>query len=459
MSAAAGKGWMQRLRGLKFPWSLAVILIFSASVALELAEDYEVLQPRGCTYQQEQHERWSERLYGPLMRLRFGMLRHPRVGTVTIDGESEPLKVMNNTCEGRRFLSNVVPLLKEDGAQVIVIDKFYSEGSCVQEDVNEAFRAALTRPSSTGRLVPVVVGQAANKRESGKPEEACLQLAEPFNFSGKGADPRGPPVELGLTRLNADSLKIPLEWFAFAPAEIAPSATTTPLTSKVEPYESLALKGAMQARRGIRGRPDIERALKLREHPFGRFNELPHWHAMDVLCSGWNGAHTMVNGGWGSCPTRSAGDLQTPISEIRDKVIVIGERSDTDLQPTRGKERYGVELQASYIEDLLDETYMRRVPLWGELAMLMSFVACTFALEVLEEERKISARRSYWLWFSFYLLLIVFNLALVLFFDRLSSIFLSASWIMLAIVVSRGAFLLRQTSIKKLHGTSEGRAE
>ncbi len=75
-----------------------------------------------CKLQDEDHNTPSERLYLPLLERTFHSDPSPHVHMVTISSEMEPLSVMNNTCEGRRFLTALVKQLDADEARVIVID-------------------------------------------------------------------------------------------------------------------------------------------------------------------------------------------------------------------------------------------------------------------------------------------------------------------------------------------------
>ena len=62
---------------------------------------------------------------------------------VYIDPNSEPPQVLTNTCASRIFLSRLIFDLGTLNAAIIVIDKYYSNGSCTEADANNTFLNAM----------------------------------------------------------------------------------------------------------------------------------------------------------------------------------------------------------------------------------------------------------------------------------------------------------------------------
>lgn len=372
-----------------------------------------------CSLRESEHSNPLEGFtYRHLMSSRFtDKPTHP-VALVTLSPPNEPLSVLTNTCEGRRFFAALVPALKNLGAKVIAIDKFYSAGACPAEDVNTLFRSALHRVE-----IPVIVGQATQPAgDEDRVRGDCLVLIPPLAFGADG--PPGPSgnVLLGLTRLNENTLQIPLEWPVFPPSDETGGAQPAS-----HPAPGLSYVAATAADPGLASDPRLLPFLKTHQHPFATFDEgLPTWSAMDVLCYGGD-AQLVKQEKWGTCskiphlPFRLAG-----------KTVVVGEHVDADLQPFPDGDKYGVDLQANYIESLISRRFVSELDHRADWLLLGLFLALfgvfdLFSDRILGRLPK-AAREACVVLFGFALLLIftVFSRFLLIHRDLLTPIFLLA---------------------------------
>ena len=228
-----------------------------------------------CSLKESEHSNPLEGFtYRHLMSSRFtDKPTHP-VALITLTPASEPLSVITNTCEGRRFFTALVPALRRLGASVIAIDKFYSEGACEDSAVNRSFNSTLN-----GVGIPVVVGQATQRA----PEENlayadCLVLTPPFDFSPAGKSSGPGNVQSGLTRLNENTLQIPLGWPALA------SATAT---DPGKPKITFSLQAAEKADATLATDPRLQHLIEDNQHPFATFDDrIPTWSARSMFSAG-----------------------------------------------------------------------------------------------------------------------------------------------------------------------------
>ena len=195
-----------------------------------------------CSLQESEHGNRIEKFaYNWLMRRRFVEPASHPVALITLTPSSEPLRIHTNTCEGRKFIAALVPELAHLGARVIAIDKFYSEGSCIDDAVNQHLQEALNSVA-----IPIVAGQAVERVE-GDLHKGCLVLTPPFNFESAprpGITARPANVHLGLIRLNENTLQIPLQWPVFT-RQPEDDGDATPPRSELR--DSFALKAAETA--------------------------------------------------------------------------------------------------------------------------------------------------------------------------------------------------------------------
>ena len=426
-------------------WSMAVLVVFAGSLLFEL-EEYKLLPSHQCTYQQEQHDsEFERRLYGPIVHAHGFFVRHLRragaaqVAVVTISSPSEPLEVMNNTCKGRRYTASLVRALDAAGAKVIAIDKFYADGSCTDEGDNKPFLMALRCTRA-----PVIVGEATDATSSkSDAKQDCLVPVKPFAFNNRGYP--GHDVQLGLTRLNVNSLKVPLAWYVWSPE-----------TKAEVPEPGLALLVAEAANHDLRTDRQMRWALgdlKLREpnqgaptvirHPIGAFIDIEPVHASDVLQAYKEYRETDDRALLDAhgCPTSLP--VKT-LPGITGKAVIVGQLSDGDLQATPEGVKPGMELQASYVSNLLEHQILRTVPRWCEIVLLGLFILVTYVAELHFEGEAGSLR---W-WCGGFVILVLFSMVMFAF-GYMTPAFLSVSWLLFALILLRVFSELRNYSAKR----------
>lgn len=363
--------WMQKLRHYWVILPLLVIMLLLAVPELDNM-GYGLWPSDPCNLQEIDQGGFSSRLYAPLTRWALRFSPTPTVAIIYIDPKTEPSEILTNTCAARVFLSRLVQDLNTIHANVIVIDKYYSDTSCTEATSNKIFLNAMNKS-----VLPVVVGQPTHKLESkGKPG-ACLALSNRVKFDDNAN------VHYGLTRLNSDTLKLPLRWPVFqenSNLEVPP----TPISEESGAGDSLALVAARQQNPNIEKEESVQKLLAMHLHPYTTFLDLPHVNAMTVLCS----AEATPRDAYGKPFGDLCKGMVQPLSnldknnlKLDGKIVVIGDKSEEDMQPfPGGEDKPGIWLQANYIQSLLDHRFLREVPLRITLTGLVAFIFVVYWL-------------------------------------------------------------------------------
>ena len=368
---AARRGPKQLLRQF---WPVIPLAIL---VAFLMLEDLQVLAPVGvdnCGIAELDETSFSAKLYNPVAEWAVHHTGSPQVALVYIDPQTEPTEVLTNTCASRLFLAKLIGDLNQLRANVIVVDKFYSQTACPDQATNATFEAALAASSA-----PIVVGQPTHALADSSKLAGCLGLSQGMVFP--------PNVRTGLTRLNADPLQIPLRWPVFDDLD-RPNATPAALPDAAGDTLSLVAAKAQW--------PDIETSQlmpKLLEegmHPYTTFLNLPNIHAMTAVCTA-EAKPVYADGTPVPCDQKKW--RQDPRSidgkslNLTGKVVVVGDVSENDMQPfPRDLPPFpsglvpGVYLQANYIESLLEQRFLTETPLWITLVLLAVFAVGVFGL-------------------------------------------------------------------------------
>lgn len=291
--------------------------------------------------------------------------------------------------------------------KVIAIDKFYSAGSCQDQKSNEKFINAISNASTQGGI-QLVVGQATQERSDvvGKDTDCLVQTpAFDFNRVAKLREPH--LVQGGVTRLNENTLKIPLRWWVFA-SDTALGKLQGDGESAGQQTDSFSLQAAqrMEPRLLDPSSPDSSELwamAKNYEHPFARFSgrPIPSFGAMDILCGNQAEAKRIYRSLDCLQASRSGADF----TSFRGKTLVIGEHVESDKRSFPGQDRYGVDLQASYIEALLDKSYVQQARNL-DLALLILFVAGTCGIEIWARTHKDLTEQQALGWNAFLFLLL-----------------------------------------------------
>jgi hypothetical protein len=338
-----------------------------------------------CDLQEIDQGGFSGKLYAPITNWALRVTPTPVVAIVYIDSKTQPPEVLTNTCAARVFLSRLIEDLNTLRANVIVIDKYYSADSCTEKDKNTIFIDALNKS-----VIPVVVGLPTYAlTEASKGTSSCLALSPQFDFGNKAN------VHFGLTRLNSDTLKLPLRWPVFQ--ENGPGVAPKQIPENTGVGDSISLVAARQQDPNIEKDSSVQKLLTMHLHPYTSFlDELddpskpsgkPVIHsinAMTVVCSTEKNPHDA----YGNLidPDSCKGMVQLPNNldqhnlQLSGKIVVIGDQSDADMQPFPGGDRSGVWLQANYIQSLLDRRFLREVPLGITLIGLVLFIFVVYGL-------------------------------------------------------------------------------
>jgi hypothetical protein len=320
-------------------------------------------QANACSLQEIDQSSMSERLYNPIAERGVRAAGSPRVAIVQIDRPD----LLQNVCASRAFLTRLVPDLAKLGAQVVMIDKYYSRSSCDDEPTNNQFVSTLDNSS-----IPVVVGKPADPLPSGTSAAGCLAEApDPMGFQP------GTSVQQGLAILNSDTLKVPIRWPIF-------DATKSPPTQlAVTDGNTISLLAAQAADPGLETRGMLPKVIASGINPYTTFIDLPTISEMTAVCSVEpdpvvvDGKPVDCNGnGW----RRPPHDLTADHQSLLGKVVVVGDLSDDDMQPFPGGDKPGVYLQANYVESLLDQRFLTEVPITITLGVLLLFIIAVYCL-------------------------------------------------------------------------------
>jgi hypothetical protein len=370
-------------RKLKHYWPIFPLVFIMLLLAIPELESmgFSLWESNPCDLQEINQDSFTSWLYAPLANWALRFSPTPTVAIVYLDPKTMPAGVLANTCDARDFLSSLIDDLNILQVNVIVIDKFYSNTSCTGREKNAKFLNAVDNSRA-----PIVVGQPTQKLEGKSKAGSCLALSERFQFDSKAN------VHYGLTRLNSDVLKLPLQWTVFKQTE---KTDTTPasVTENTEAKDSkgdhggdtLALVAARQQDPNIDNNSSVQKLVTSHLHPYTTFLDLPNIDAMTVLCSADKvprDANGKLLGAACDGKVKPLNNLDGNNLKLNGKIVVIGDKSDeNDMQPfPGGGEKPGVWLQANYIQSLLDHRFLREISLPITLICLVLFIAVVYAL-------------------------------------------------------------------------------
>lgn len=319
-------------------------------------------------------------------RLTTSSHRSPRphsVKIVSLAKQQEPDEIFPpHFCRQRLFMAKLLKRIETAHPAVIVIDKYFSSAACGENEPNEQLRNSVVASP-----VPIIVGlQTLTKRDLEREThlteaekkafgDTCLVLAPAFKFDDADLPSR---VKYGLTRLNRDTRKIPLEWPVYGkPRDL----------ERGKPYlmPTLSLVAAEQFEQRMPHAQVLNELLSQRKHPFtGFLNEIPTISAIEVLC----GKKPGRDPNWENCET----DVSVDDAELRNRIVIIGEFGNKDdLHESVIGEVPGVVLQANYVESLLDDRYLRSVNKWITLLVNLLWVCIVEACFALSSSPKRAA--------------------------------------------------------------------
>jgi hypothetical protein len=367
----ARRGPKQLLRQL---WPVIPLAII---VGVLMLQDVQVLAPTGpddCGVAELDQTSFSAKLYNPVAEWAVHHTSSPQVALVYIDPQTEPAEVLTNTCASRLFLAKLIGDLNLLRANVIVVDKYYSQNACPDQATNATFVAALAASSA-----PIVVGRSTHALADSSKLAGCMGLSQGMSFP--------PNVRTGLTRLNADLLRIPLRWPVFDDLD-HPNAT--PAAAPEAAGDTLSLVAAKAQWPDIESSQLMPKLLETGDHPYTTFINLPNIHAMTAVCTA-EANPVYADGTPVPCDQKKW--RQDPRSidgkslNLMGKVVVVGDISDNDMQPFAKElppfpagQVPGVYLQANYVESLLEQRFLTKTPLWITLLLLAVFTVGVFGI-------------------------------------------------------------------------------
>ena len=347
------------LLGLVYLTALSLLIVWEYRERLEvLSSDCELRDQVKSSLYNRPYERFLDWASS-------GAVGH--VVTLAIPSDLE--EIQKNLCLGRDYMADVLGALAPQNPSVVVIDKFYSAGTCASAPASteDLIRAV-------GALkVPVVIGESTKGLEQ-QVASSCLVQTSQLDF-------RATNVSHGLTRVNSEPERLPLRWLVLSSAPEQGSPSSSPEAGFADSLSFAAVKAydpAFTAKRKIR-------ELVVRDdHAYANLAvEIPRITTTQLLCAVGDES---IRKKWSlSCSPQPA------LPNLAGRVVVIGSESSADEKLVLGKRIWGFELQARYIETLLSGDYLGFLPIWWGLVVFALFVFLIEGLPTI-----LIARRPRW---------------------------------------------------------------
>jgi class 3 adenylate cyclase/CHASE2 domain-containing sensor protein len=238
-------------------------------------------------------------------------------------------------CRQRKMMTVLIRRIAAAMPSAIVIDKFYLQTEC-PGDTNSALAAAMSEISAK---VPLIVGRRVLKGTS---------YLQPAFLVGI------PDLKEAIVNVDPDTRKVPLEWQLF------PTKSDMDRNTRLKWYPTLALKAAevYEKDRLTERHPRLAKLLNSHgQHPYISFLEIQQFERLTVgqiLC----GREVQP----GEDATACAGSPRD-LADLSGKIVLIGEIArDEDKHTTVVGRINGLDLQANFIEALLDDRFYEGVP-------------------------------------------------------------------------------------------------
>jgi hypothetical protein len=285
-------------------------------------------------------------------------------------------EIQKNLCLGREYMADVLRTLAPHVPAVVVIDKFYSAGTCASapastQDLAQAVRAL---------KVPVIIGESTNGLER-EVASSCLVRRSQMDFGA-------PNVTHGLMRLNIELERLPLRWLVLSSApEDARQSSSRASDAEVpraEYADSLSFAAVTAYDPAFAGQRRIRQLVLRDAHPYANLAiAIPGITTTQLLCAEDDES---LRKKWSvSCPAQPA------LPSLAGRIVVIGAEDISDQKLVLDKRMWGFEVQARYIETLLSGDYLGYLPVeWG----LILFALFVFLIEGLPTI--LIARRPRW---------------------------------------------------------------
>jgi hypothetical protein len=178
-------------------------------------------------------------------------------------------------------------------------------------------------------------------------------------------------VRHGITRLNPQKEKVPLQWNVLSANPEGSNASAAKADSL--PWAAVEAYDADYAHRRR-----LQALLGTGRHPYANLNlPLARTTSTELLCDAGTPA---MRQRWALSCTGPAQHLN-----LLGKVVVIGAEDDRDRWPVLDSMRWGFELQATYIQVMLSGSYLRAISIWPTLFAFAAFIFMIEGLPTLLE--------------------------------------------------------------------------
>src|SRR5438132_3881875 len=111
---------------------------------------------------------------------------------------------VNNVCDQRRFLANLIATIATNHPAVIVLDKYFGRDACLSHPDGTAALQASIKQASVG--VPIVVGRHAAHGKNAEHSDGEVHLDPALMFDG------GLAVVEGIVNIHRDTRRMALRW-------------------------------------------------------------------------------------------------------------------------------------------------------------------------------------------------------------------------------------------------------
>lgn len=344
-------GWRERGRRLRQAlqnqkgrrvalWATTFLLTVVVTVLWDKRNELPFFQNEPPSQYAAQHEEptWAERKAFAWMRRAKRRKPSGKVAVFLSVG-SMPRGALSNPCLGREFTSHVIRALNHLHAKVIVIDKFFTPDGCDIEEKDDLLRKAIRESAA-----PVVVGQETHAVQSEKGNGSLRTEANLFDpHPGDPLPKKGHPT-LGLTKINSQVVKVPLQW---------------PLQGQQCAQDGLALAAARLDDPRVNDHERLAEFLEQGEHPVGKYQTDIHAEPLEKLFCADPEERERIRLEMKWDPTCQS----APLGTVKE-VVVIGAPSQQDEWNFLGEMESGAQLQARYVDAILEETYLGEFPFW-----------------------------------------------------------------------------------------------
>ena len=277
--------------------------------------------------------------------------------------------IQGNVCQARAYFADLIRTIAPQHPAEIVIDKFYGPAACPNSPQTTAELVAAVRSAP----FPIIVGESAAIAPAAH-DGSCLVRKPQLDFGSSN-------VIRGLTRLNLEAERVPLQW------KILPSDAEGS-SAKAEAADSLSLAAVKAYDSDYQHHRRLQAMIAADHHPYANLRvDLPQETSTQLLCDAGTPA---MRQRWNVSCSGPA-----PHLKLLGKVVLIGAEDERDHWPVLDSRMWGFELQARYIQVMLSGSYLRGLPIWIPFLTFASFMFVVEGLPTLLEAL-IPAGKDHW---------------------------------------------------------------